>query len=1352
MQLSSGLFFLKNYMADHKKTKPSITKRLLQLLLVLFILLLLVTGIGWLSLRSNHPYILRKIKTTALEQYHTNLNLTGYQLGFTKPFPKIKFQFQGLSIASDHNPHNPFLKISQANSTFHPWDLWSGNFNVEPFAFDSVWVYMHKDTLDKSNLDFGESQTGIFPKKKFKRIDFDLKKIPHLTINFLDFHRLDEYRNKRQWVKLHQAVIKPQQNKQQDWFVNLVSDCQFEELLFHEDDGGFLVDERGKIDVKIGLQNDGKVVQLENSSLEIYDKTKFLLDGKFTLADTNRFQLQIENEGVKMKTVLPMLSARINRVLKDIKIDQPIVAKFSIDKFLKSGKKEVVKVDFATKDAQLLIRGVAMREVTLQGNFSNDCDNDGVGNSATACVTVQQLDGDILGVLPTQLSGVIEQLNDPRVKAFGKMNISLPRLNQLLASKGKFTFTHGQANVDFEYEGELMNLLNSPFEEQDIRLVGNAYFDDMTVKTDNQYALSPSLSGQLSFDENLALLDDMSLDWMGSKVSISGRLGNLPEFLFFDEEAIDMDLSLRFDEVDIADFIENTTEGIKGKQSKEIQSTSSEPLNYDKLQRMARRLASSVNGQVKLQIDKFIFDTLFVTDLQTKVRLFTPRRAEYVDSFMIQMNQLSANFMGNTLFYLDLGLSRDSISGVQIDLNLPSAFEPAQIFLPKNTRLTEGDISMKISTVAPLRFLLEPQQLIPNLKYNAIINFDKTEIESDLFSWPVRGMSGPISFDNQELRLDSFGFSYEGSPFLVNGKINNYAFFQKENSGKAQVDLKIKGEYWNLKNENEGTNENEVTPKKAITPSELFQSLDTVFQLMTGKIDLSLDSILLEEHTIYPFLLKAQLVADENNSEEYLLQLDSFNLGFGKKNNIKGHAQIKNPSSPIIEAHLKTRLKFKKLGEFLTSDFMELKKGYFNMDLDYRSSLFDTVNAENYLLKAEVKGKAEIVDGKILYNYRGFTFKNIYAHFSFDEKAIFIREVDLEVNENRIFASGQSLDFFPFFILPNRRANIELAVNSPRFDFGGFTAPHSLGKDTLVSKVNAIVERKMITENRRPIDTTQNVLVTTGSLIDQLLEKGSMEMTTACDELVYHKFIAKDVMGKISLQLDTVRLNDLSMKVANGNFTVDGSISNVALHQPKMKVKVQMEENDIREISRQFEDFGQKQIGYKNMNGLTSANIEFQAEVNSNYSILPETMNGKINFKLSGGQLLGLGSLKKLSGFLLKKRQLDNILIDTLETTMHIRGSEIYVDNFFLHASSFDFGMQGVYSFGEENKTLILFTVPVSNLYRRHLTSQQMKSGMANRKGMRILIEAKDRKGKMRFRWKPIKFSKKKYQLPKIKN
>ena len=1328
-------------MTTKKKRLQNFGKRLLRISLILLISLIIFFGVAWNVLKSDHNYVIQKIKETALEKYNVDLNLTSYQLEFTRPFPLINFQFNNLSIASSNRPEDPFLRVGQANSTFQPWDLIFRNFRAEPLFLDSVWVYLHKDTLDESNHNFGNDEEHFSRNKKRKRIDFKLKRLPNIKINYLDFHRKDEFRKKEQWVKLNQATIQPKKNDQGNWIANLVTDAYFEGLIFNKKEGGFLMNEKGMLDLKIGLEDRGKVIRLANSSLEVYDKTTFLLDGKFTLADTNRFELQIASEGVTMKTVLPMLSRKINRVLKNIKIDEPIQANFSLDKFLKSGKKEVIQIDFETADAELVFKGVDMNSCSLKGSFSNDCDQDGIGSFATACLNVEYLDGVLLGIIPMQLHGGINQLNNPKVDVYGKIDLNLPELNSLLASKDKFTFTKGTANADFHYQGELMNLLTTPFDEQDILLRGDAYFDKMTVKTDNRFAPSPSLSGHLSFDENQAMLDEMNLDWMGSKVSISGRVGNLPEFLFFDKEAINLDLSLRFDELDMDSFIENTSEKNKTKNDNKIQPISSEPLNYQRLERMTRRLASSVNGQVKLQVDKLVFDTLFVTDLQTKVRLFTPRRAEYVDSFMIQMNQLSANFMGTTPFYLDVGLSRDSIAGVQIDLNLPSVFEPAQIFLPKNIRLTQGDISMKISTLAPLRFLLEPQQLISNLAYNAIVDFDETEIESDLFSWPIRKMSGPISFDNQQLRLDNLGFSYEDSPFLISGEIDNYTFFQKENYEKARVDLKIKGEYLNLKNENE------VTQNKPISPAELFQSLDTVFQQVTGKIDLSLDSILLDKHPIYPFLLRAQLVADENNSEEHLLQVDSFNLGFGEKNNIKGHAQIKNPRSPNIEAHFKTRLKFKKLGEFLTSDFMEMKKGYFNMDLDYRSPLFDTINAENYLLKADVQGKAEIVDGKIFYNYRGFTFKNIYAHFTFDEKAIFFRDVDLEVNENRMFASGQSLDFFPFFILPNRRVIIDMTLASPRFDFGKFTSPHGLGKDTMMAFVNEIVQANQVGRISIGKDTTINVLEKTGSFIDQLLGQGTMEMVTTCEELVYNNFLAKKVEGKISLQPDSVQIKKLNMDVAEGKFMVDGSISNVALHQPKLEIAVTMKENNVSEIFRQFDDFGQSALGHKNMEGIASANIFFQTQTNSDYSILPNTMHGEMDIKLTGGQLLEVGSLKKVSGFLFRKRQMNKILMDTLQASMHIRGTDLYIDDFFLHSSSFDFGIQGVYSFGAENKTRILFKVPVSNLYRRHLTPTQMMSGDSKRKGMRILIEAKQKKEQLRFRWKLFNWKKKKYQL-----
>jgi len=1319
-----------------KKSKQHfihIGKKLAKFSLLILLLLSIVLAISWCIFSKDHPYIIQKIKTKAFEKFNTAIDLESYELVWGNSFPNIQVKVEGIQIANQSPAAIPILKINTATTQLNLWKLKSGIYDAQPIFIDSIWVHIHRDALGNKNTQFKKNDTSTKNKNtenpKVSSSSTFLN-FPKLNINFLDFFNQNIESNKWQRAQLLHPDIQLEQNTIDKIEFQLQSDCHFDGLVFKDKEGGFLLNQNGKLKVQVQILENKKHVNLKNSSLEV-DKMKFNLAGDFYQADTNRLFLQIQTDAVKMKEVLPLLSKKINYVLRDIKIDQPIQADFSIDKYLISGRRELINLDFATNNASLKFQKTTMTSTTLRGNFSNDCDKDGIGDFKNSCLTVHQLDGDIFDILSTQLKGKITRLNNPLVEVDGKMFFGLPSLNTLLAANDKMTFTNGHATVKYQYQGVLDNLLKSPFDEQEIKLQGDAQFYDLTVKTDNRYAPSPSLSGLLSFDENQAILDDILLDWMGSKIAISGQVGNLPEFLFYEEEALNTNLKLHFDQIDFETFIAATPEKTKINQER--------PMTAKSTERLFRRLASSINGKIQLQVDSIFLDTLFLTKLQSRFRLLTPRRPEFIDSSMIRIDKLTAKFMGKTPVFIDMGLTRDSITDLWVKLNLPSAVQPANFFLPKNIELSQGEANLNIYANLPLRTLFEPKKLMSKIDYRGQINFKEIEILTGATTLPIRKLSGPLVFDKQQIDFDSLRFFYEASPFLLVGDIQNYYTFQNQNNTKGKLDFKIKGDFLNLKKK-KNTDESKpstASQKAILSPVLIFKNLDTIFQFATGKIDLQLDSILTNQLTIYPFLLQAQLLANKNFGDQYQLVVDSFNFNFGKKNSVKGHAIISNPEQPLLAANFKTNMKFNQLGKLLPSDFIEMKDGYFVMDMDYQSQLYDTINAENYISKAKIDGTAEIVDGKIFYNYRDFEFDNIYSHFSFDEKAISIRDIDLKVNNNRIFGSGESKDFFPFFIFPNRRVHLEMKLTSPFFDFGNFTAPHGLGKDTLL-----VVLQDTST-------TAEEIMVNAGTLIDQLLEKGAIEMTTDIKKLVYQKFLAKNISGKVLLQTDSVQLENLIMDVADGSFALDGLISNVAMHRPILEIKMQMKENNLKEIFRQFEDFGQKDFGYKNLKGDASAELLFKTKINSNYAILPETMQGDLQLKLIGGQLTDLAFFQKMPKFIYRKRKLDNIYIDTVETNIHIRGNNFYLEKSYFRSSPFHFNIQGVYNLANPLDTRILLSIPFSNLYKKHFTAEEIKSKTAQRKGFPILIEAKYKNDKIKFRWKLFngKKNKKKYLL-----
>lgn len=1320
-------------MVEDEQSSKNVLNRAAKISLIVLVPIILLLGVAWHILRSDHAFVIRKVQETALEYWDVKLQLDGYRLEWTTPYPLIRFQVRGLSIASVHRPQQPVLRVNKATSEFNPWDLVTGNFQAHPFQLDSAWVHVYLDTLE-----FERQAAEKLKDDDVGALNLDVASMPAITVNYLDFHREDDYRYKWQRVKFSELRMEPRTDESGDWWMQLHSDCFFDGLVFKHGDGGFLTETPAELDMHLNISDNGRTLKWEKSTLQV-GRNSFALRGQYYWADTNQIQLQISTDGIMLSDALPLLSNKLNQTLCAIQSDQPIRTDFSLYNLTIPGRKEAIEVEFLTRDATLQYQETILTSASISGTFSNDCDQDGLGDPVTSCITLHQVDGDFFGVLPAQIQALINNMVEPHVEASGRMEIDMPRLNPLLTEKDKATFANGRAIVNFEYDGPLINMVASPFDNRDTRVTGDAVFHDITLATADLSLTSPSLSGYLTFNERQTLLEDIDLEWMGAKIQLSGQIRNLPEFFFYDDQTLISNLGLHFDRLDLNQFKPATP---SEKSPKKDQSPDAR-----RLEAFARQLANNVNGQMQLKIDRLIYDTLFLTDLSTRFRLYTLRREDYADSSMIRMDSLRANFMGTTPIYANLKVSRDAVPEVAFDVNVPSAVRPANQFLPKNLGISAGRARMQFSAWMPLRAVLQDQGIPTGLRYQGRLDLDGINFTDRELSRLVRDVTGPLIFETEQLTFDHLQFAYDDSPFTLNGQVVDLAFFDKSGEKKATMDLQLDGKALDLRPRSGSGDAKAVPAQKTFSPPEVFRSLGKLFPYVTGALELQVDEVFTKKQTITPLHLEASLQPDADRDGRHQLQIDSFQLGFGSGNYFKGNALIRDPDRPNITAQLYARLNFTRLGQLLPSEYLEMKSGEFLMDLEYQSPLHDTLNAQNYLLDANVDGNARLVNGELFYNYRDFSFKNISGRFHFDQQALYIQNLDLEVNGNRLTANGKSDQFFSFFVLPDQRANIVLDVHSSRFDFNSFTAPHGLGKDTLRTPRKANKTAKRQSAGTTAPDTT-TVLKQTVGYVDQLLDRGTIEMSTDFTEVVYDDFTARQVNGRISLAPDTVQLQNLQMDVADGTFALGGQISNIVKHEPKMEVTIQLDQNNVREIFRQFDNFGQRDILYKNLEGLISAELLLKADANSNYTILPETMYGDMKVKLAGGELVDLKLFEKLSGFLFRNRGMDHVILDTLELDAHIRGSDLYVDNFYLHSSPFDFQAMGRYSLGSEKSTRVLFKLPIGNLFNRHVSLKEMEDGHSKRfRLINILIEARYKNDKMRFIWKPFVFSTKKYRL-----
>ena len=93
-------------------------------------------------------------------------------------------------------------------------------------------------------------------------------------------------------------------------------------------------------------------------------------------------------------------------------------------------------------------------------------------------------------------------------------------------------------------------------------------------------------------------------------------------------------------------------------------------------------------------------------------------------------------------------------------------------------------------------------------------------------------------------------------------------------------------------------------------------------------------------------------------------------------------------------------------------------------------------------------------------------------------------------------------------------------------------------------------------------------------------------------------------------------------------------------------------------------------------------------------------------------------------------------MLDTTEFNVVLKGSEMHLNPTRIISSPGDFNIQAVYDLEDQQKTKILFKVPLRNLFKRYSSLEEMEFNQFKGNGIPIIIESRYKKGKLKFKWK----------------
>lgn len=205
--------------------------------------------------------------------------------------------------------------------------------------------------------------------------------------------------------------------------------------------------------------------------------------------------------------------------------------------------------------------------------------------------------------------------------------------------------------------------------------------------------------------------------------------------------------------------------------------------------------------------------------------------------------------------------------------------------------------------------------------------------------------------------------------------------------------------------------------------------------------------------------------------------------------------------------------------------------------------------------------------------------------------------------------------------------------------------------------------------------------------------------------------------GKVALNVNRLKLDDHVFKDLHGDMTVgvrelnirnlfgrsaDASVSGTVHVQESSPEYFMMNsflyspDIQFKPLFKEWNNFEQDVITAANISGRAEVAMRMTAPFTFNYGIVKEHIDAELKVKVTNGALKNVSTLKALTAdlktpktrMILKKRdvealegKLDNIKFETLENTIYIKNSKLFIPKMDIHSSALDITMEGTHSF-----------------------------------------------------------------------
>jgi hypothetical protein len=417
--------------------------------------------------------------------------------------------------------------------------------------------------------------------------------------------------------------------------------------------------------------------------------------------------------------------------------------------------------------------------------------------------------------------------------------------------------------------------------------------------------------------------------------------------------------------------------------------------------------------------------------------------------------------------------------------------------------------------------------------------------------------------------------------------------------------------------------------------------------------------------------------------------------------------------SPVLQGRFLSKFPVTKINPLIGGNTFHFDKGTVDVNLLYKAGIRNNDTTEPYIY-----GTIKLTNAGMTYVPRKMTFTNTSATLKFMGSDLFLENVKLQKGNTQLAMQGSLKNFLNLYYTAPEKILLDWHVRSPLINLSDFKAFLTKRNDTL------LVTKKKDAPN---VSKVSNQL-------DKVLAASSVHMDVKVDKLIYQKFEATDINADVTLTNADITLKNFIVKHADGSLKMDirllqqGPVNNFT-------VKTDVSHVNIAKFLYAFDNFGQTSITDKNVNGKLTAHIDVAGAVKDDGKLMPRTFNGNASFEFEDGALVQFEPLKKISKFVFRNRNLDDIRFSTIKNKFDIKGDKITIYPMSIESSAINMNIEGIYSFAATG-TDINVDIPLRNPGKDELIEDEELKKERNMKGIVIHLKAVDGEdGKVKIKW-----------------